>query len=274
MIQAVNYRTLLKGFLLGLAVVIILFCASFFDNRTKIVFCDVGQGDGAYIRIKNRFDLVIDAGPDRNILNCLGRYIPFYDRTIDLAILSHNQKDHFGGYEYIIDRYSIKRLFITSIQNPNKSFVKLKEKLIKKNVRIDILSKGREIEVLGDSLIFFWPDNPCVSSNDNDCSLVFSFKEKLFNAVFTGDSSPLVLNRLSDKSIKNVSVLKIPHHGSKNGLTKKFLRLANPEVTVISVGKKNSYGHPNKEVLDMLESSGTIIKRTDLNGDIMFKLPN
>ncbi|PIP63493.1 hypothetical protein COW97_02205 [Candidatus Roizmanbacteria bacterium CG22_combo_CG10-13_8_21_14_all_34_12] len=95
----------------------------------------------------------------------------------------------------------------------------------------------------------------------------------LFDGVlFTGDASPFVLGRLSHSTIGKVDILKVPHHGSKNGLTKKFLDLADPSTAVISVGKNNSYGHPSKEVLDMLKAKNIKIRRTDEEGDIVFKL--
>jgi competence protein ComEC len=72
--------------------------------------------------------------------------------------------------------------------------------------------------------------------------------------------------------IKNITFIKVPHHGSKNGLTKKFLSLINPAIAVISVGKNNAYGHPAKEVLEMLKAQKVKIKRTDEEGNIVFKL--
>ena len=90
--------------------------------------------------------------------------------------------------------------------------------------------------------------------------------------MFTGDASPFVLGRLSHGAIEKVDVLKVPHHGSKNGLTKTFLDLADPKMAVISVGKNNSYGHPHKQVLDILKAKNINIRRTDVEGDIVFKI--
>ena len=67
------------------------------DQKLHVVFCDVGQGDAAYIRGPNNMDMLIDGGPNDKVLNCLGRHMPFYDRTIDVIMLSHAQKDHLQG---------------------------------------------------------------------------------------------------------------------------------------------------------------------------------
>lgn len=270
---------------LGITVFIlsIQFFAGFLDKTTKIVFCDVGQGDAAYIRIHNRIDVIIDAGPDRKILNCLGKYMPFYDRTVELAFISHDQKDHFGGFEYVLDRYRIKKIYMPDLETSLESFKRLKQKIKDKKTILRVIYAGMKMQIIDDVFFIHWPHGHCVAANNNDCSLILTFQEKglpasrqVFRAVFTGDASPGVLNRIvgtvHELSLQNVNILKIPHHGSKKGLTKSFLRLANPRVAVISVGKNNAYGHPSKEIIEMLEASKTKIKRTDVEGDIVFRI--
>ncbi|MDO9028144.1 MAG: hypothetical protein Q7U68_04705, partial [Candidatus Roizmanbacteria bacterium] len=264
-----------------------------FDERTRIVFCNVGQGDAAYIRIKNKVDVLIDAGPDKKVLSCLGKYMPFWDRKIELIFISHNQKDHFGGLNYILDRYQIGTVFLVNDLNASlQSFKRLKEKIINKKVKIEEALAGKIIQAVQlrqpacrqagcDEARFtmIWPIRNLNSSNDNDFSNVLLFEERgiarnalTFRVLFTGDASPFVLSRLSHGSLGKIDILKIPHHGSKNGLTKKFLDLADPMLAVISVGKNNSYGHPAKEILDMLKAKNVKIRRTDAEGDIIFKI--
>ncbi len=251
------------------------FLNSFLDGRTKIVFCAVGQGDAAYIRIKNNFDLLVDAGPDRSVLDCLGKYMPFYDRKIELVVLSHPQKDHYGGLSYLLDRYKIDQILMSPIGNPNKTFTGLKEKIKKKRALVSLVQAGLKVNLDTAQLLFLSPTGVAsgkAPSDENDFSLVFLFQENNFRVLFTGDASTNVINRLSNQAIPKIDILKIPHHGSKNGLTKKFLLLADPTLSVISVGAKNSYGHPSNELLDMLKATKTDYKRTDKDGDIMFKL--
>lgn len=303
-----------RRFLFILFLASVIFLGYFFvvsqDKKTKIVFCDVGQGDASYIRIKNQVDILVDAGPDKKVLTCLGKYMPFYDRKIELAILSHPQKDHFGGFLYLLDRYQIEKMLMSPLDNPSQSFNKLKKKLSQKKISLYFPKAGTKIKILNDSLNFYWPTEEFIAKNlllppsylnndrrqneqnilkvlgassldDNNFSFVFSFEENNFRVIYTGDATPQVLNALdlslvtrsSDNDTKT-TILKIPHHGSKNGLTKKFLQLANPRIAVISVGKNNSYGHPAKEILEMLQASKIKIKRTDEEGNIIFKLPN
>jgi len=246
------------------------------DPRTKIVFCDVGQGDATYIRIKNKVDILIDAGPDKKILTCLGKYMPFWDKKIELAFLSHPNKDHYQGFFFINNRYKIDKLITTEGPFVSQTYKKLIDDLKKNRVLILKKFQGDQINILNDRFLFLWPIKNYLSSNDNDYSHLLLFQEDHFKALFTGDASPKILNLIINNPyspfIRNINILKIPHHGSKNGLTKKFLSLINPVIAVISVGKNNAYGHPVKEVLEMLKAKNIKIKRTDEEGNIVFKL--
>lgn len=297
----VSIKSLLKIVLLSLLMIIFYLIPNFFNSKTKIVFCDIGQGDGTYIRVKNKIDLLIDAGPDRKILTCLGKHMPIYDRTIELAFLSHPQKDHYGGYLYLLDHYKIKRLFMVNLNNPAFSFQELKRKLAEKKVSLVFPTEGTKISFLNNTIGFIWPTEDFLAQNiysadnvsalekknnivgissidPNYFSLIFNLKENHYKILFTGDAPPTILKRLSEKyrySLTNpikTTILKVPHHGSKNGLILQFLKLANPKVGVISVGKNNPYGHPHKEILTMLKALKVKIRRTDKEGDIVFQL--
>ena len=269
----IKIKSIVLTIIISQLILLVSFIAVYFNNSTQIVFCDVGQGDGIYIRIKNRFDIIIDAGPDNRIVNCLGKYMPFYDHEIELAILTHPQLDHYGGFLSLVDRYRINNFATINIESKSQRFQLLKKKLSDKKVPFSYPVSGDVMNILGDELVFYWPINKMVSqSNMNDDVLIFMFKEVDFKALFTADASYQTLNSLKIKN--KVDLLKVPHHGSKNGLNKSFLQLADPHVAVISVGKNNSYGHPHQETLGSLKTKKIEIKRTDKDGDVVFKLPN
>lgn len=105
----------------------------------------------------------------------------------------------------------------------------------------------------------------------NDFSVVTILRFGDFDALFTGDISPEVINNLiAGGKLKDVEYIKIPHHGSKNGLTNDLLEASMPEIAVISVGK-NQWGHPHKEVLDMLKEHDAVVMRTDETGDVIIE---
>jgi len=104
----------------------------------------------------------------------------------------------------------------------------------------------------------------------NDFSIVAILSYKDFDALLTGDVSPLQERKIVGSGmVRSVEYIKVPHHGSKNGLTKDFLDAASPDVAVISVGKNNSYGHPHEEILKMLNDKKIKILRTDEMGDVV-----
>ncbi len=271
----ISLKNLLKTLLFALFIIFCLYIASVFDPRTKIVFCDVGQGDGTYMRIKNKVDVLIDAGPDRKILDCLGTYMPFFDRTIELVILSHGQKDHIGGMLFILNRYAVENICVNPLENTSKTFQDLHVLIRKGKIPLCNPRQGTVITVLNDSFEFLWPpqDIPTLKKqDDNYYSLIVRFQENGLSALFTGDAPSVVLSKLTKEANITSNIIKIPHHGSKNSLSLNFLKLANPSLAVISVGKRNQYGHPSKEVLDSLQALGINVRRTDEEGNIEIKL--
>src|SRR3990167_10756694 len=258
---------------------------SYLNNETIVVFCDVGQGDATYIRIYNKIDVLIDAGPDRKVLQCLGKYMPFYDKTIELAILSHPQKDHFGGFEHILERYKISLFILNPINNSAISFQSLIKKLESNKVTLESKYSGDTIKISDYKITFYWPTKSYLASNIyknekkygdfilnntfvnlNKISYVFKLEHKDKSILFTGDIDKEISNKISNY-LGNINILKVPHHASKNGATKKFIEKIRPNISVISVGRNNSYGHPNIEILDFLNNVNSIIKRTDINGN-------
>lgn len=286
----------LSLFLSALFSLVIIYFIFSFPSKDKIVFCDVGQGDAAYIRLNNQTDILVDAGPNRKILDCLGKHMPFFDRTIELAILSHPQNDHYGGFLSVLDRYDINNFWLNQVYNSTKSYKLLLDKIDTKGIFVSYPKAGEKSILSEASITVFWPNDEYIYKNTvveknvpyplrltgldlNNFSLIFSLETKLGKVLFTGDVSPSILSQLvhlnsgsSDQSKFKSQILKIPHHGSKNGLNLEFLKLADPTYGVISVGRNNSYGHPSRIILEMLEAQKVKTRRTDIEEDIVFKL--
>lgn len=289
----ISKKQLIGIALFSLTIVVFSFLASFFSSNSKIVFCDVGQGDGVYIRLISGYDIVIDAGPNRKIQECLGKHMPFYDREIELAILTHPQKDHYYGFLSIIDRYKINTFVLNKIVTPAVTYQNLLKKIEEKNISILSPTAGQRFYLPGGRIYFYWPSQPFLQANisnfhltshstnskaflfgeskrdPNDFSYVFLLETQGSRALFTGDATSYVLQMLLQQQNLKTDILKIPHHGSKHGLNREFLELADPKVSVISVGIKNSYGHPSREVTSLLEASNRKYFRTDREGDIV-----
>lgn len=289
----ISKKQLIGIALFSLTIVVFSFLASFFSSSSKIVFCDVGQGDGTYIRLISGYDVVIDAGPNRKILECLGKHMPFYDREIELAVLTHPQKDHYYGFLSIIDRYKINTFVLNKIVTPAVTYQNLLKKIKEKNISILSPAAGQRFYLPAGAIYFYWPSQSFLQANisnfyltghstnskgflfgeskrdPNDFSYVFLLETEGSRVLFTGDATYYVLQMLLEQQNLKTDILKIPHHGSKHGLNREFLELADPRISVISVGIKNSYGHPSKEVISLLEASNRKYFRTDRDGDIV-----
>lgn len=264
------------------------------DGKIHIFFCNVGQGDGAYIKNPNGMDMVIDGGPDDSILACLGRHMPFYDRTIDLVLLTHPQKDHMQGLISVVERYHVNHFIIGNEGNPTDGYDHLLLDLRKMKLPVHNLYAGDKFRMGNVKYDVIWPSLSWVAahieaspsalntlpsrnagvlgvstSNDlNDFSYVIHISFNHFDALFTGDGDQKIQPEIMENGeIPKVEVLKFPHHGSKTGISKEFLEKVSPQFSVISVGR-NSYGHPSHEAMDLLNSEHIQYLRTDQHGDI------
>ncbi len=261
------------------------FSAPFFlyhQKNTFIVFCNVGQGDGIYMRVKNSVDIVIDTGPDDRILECLGTYMPLNDKSIDMVIVTHPQEDHIGGLEHMLSHYEVKNILMSRLTNTSSLFKRILYAINKKKIPVTYVNAGDKFMIGTDELDILWPSSNFQEEHiiaadsvmhlsaldDNDFSVIAKLKEGLYTILFTGDASPSVLNQLRYEDVHDTTILKVPHHGSINGLSHYFLELANPRLSVISVGKNNKFHHPSKEIIEMLETDHKSYLRTDMLGSI------
>lgn len=252
----------------------------------------MGQGDAIYMRTPEGVDMLIDGGPNRKVLDCLGRHMPFYDRTIDLVFLTHPQKDHFQGLISVLNRYQVKYFVTVPIINDTDSFKELVEVISKKGVPVKSLFTGDEIHSGKVIIHIVWPQRiwlenqleapfsdaaPFVKTKTgnsvdlNTYSLYLHIQLGEFDMLLTGDGDILTQKLIGERTLMDfvpseIEVLKVPHHGSRTGILPEFVEHLQPHVSVIEVGK-NSYGHPNHEVIKLLSRWGTVL-RTDLNGDI------
>ena len=267
------------GIMLVLAIMLVVathaLYSHHFNHKTRVVFCDVGQGDGVYMRINNRIDILVDAGPERAMNRCLGKYMPFYDRTIEFGFVSHPQLDHYGGFIDLMQRYTVNTLFINIPPDTTTeidSFIKLAHE---HDVKIAPFLKGDMLRV-GDALLESkWPTKDSIdkSTSDvdpNDLSQVIRFSQRSISILLTGDVTPKSDKSLLRQSGFRSTIIKIPHHGSANALTRDIVPLADPRIAVISVGRKNRYKHPSSAILNYLESEGIKVLRTDEMKDISF----
>jgi competence protein ComEC len=274
-------------FLLLLLILAVVIIAIFQlpDQNLHIVACDVGQGD-AILVIKGTTEILTDGGPDKSVLGCLGRYLPFWDRDIELVISSHPDADHLTGLTDVIKNYHVEKILINPADPGTDVYGVLKKEVGGWGIPVINPAEGMKLRL---GLIYLDIENPTVelldrltvktegdklakysiSGETNLYSIVYKLSFGGFTGLFTGDAPPEVSDALAgDSSIGPVDYIKVPHHGSKNGLTENLLKVVVPKVAVISVGK-NPWGFPHKEVLDLLEKYNVKVLRTDEKEDVI-----
>lgn len=243
------------------------------DDKLHLIFCNVGQGDGILIKTPAGAQILVDGGPDNSVLSCLGKNMPFYDRTLELVVLTHPQADHLTGLVSVFENYKVEKVLKTQIANNTPEFEAFLTALKNEN--------SKEIEAVAGSKIIFpvnltakilWPAQetfltPITGLNDTSIVLELNFVK--FCALLTGDATNNVwFKLLSTGAFNNCFLVKIAHHGSKNATSPQFLDAVSPAMAVISAGSNNRYGHPHKEVLKDLEERRIQILRTDEAGTI------
>ena len=248
-------------------------------GKLRLVFCDVGQGDGMLLITPSGKDIVVDGGPGTKIVDCLGENLPFWDRTIEMVVLTHPQKDHMEGLLSVLSRYKVKMIATTGVENETELFKAWQTAIKAEGARIYTPKAGDRLvldSVRGQtsSMDVLWPTSEKLEiwklaglSELNKSSVVLRLEMDGFCAYLTSDIPNEILVGLIDRSCQ---VLKISHHGSKTGTNQEILDSIDPKVAIIQVGK-NSFGHPHKEVLEMLGSKGVKIYRNDINGVIELK---
>lgn len=241
------------------------------DTNLHIIACDVGQGDAILIQKVNT-QILIDSGPNRRVLDCLGKHMPFWDRTLELVILTHPDRDHSGGLVDVFNSFKVANFLTNDLANPifsNEYIGVLRNVVGGSGTTVIYPDEGMVIRLGMIYLDILHPSKDFVSSKTNDYSIVNLLTYGDFKAIFTGDIEDKISDTMSlHPKIQTVDYIKVPHHGSKNGLSEKLLQATMPRLAIISVGGKNNYGHPHQEVLDLLNKYKVQILKTDLSGDV------
>jgi competence protein ComEC len=243
------------------------------EGMLRVTFLDVGQGDAIFIESPNGNQMLIDSGPDKNILNALGRVMPFYDRSIDFVISTHPDQDHIGGLPEVFKNYSVLEYFTNGMISETGTFKEVEQEIIDNNIDTGILREGEIID-FGDGVLLkiLYPNLPPEGKDTNEYSIVAKLFYGDSSFILTGDAPTDVLNFLANTDGINLKsdVLKVAHHGSKNSLSPEFLSAVSPEYSIISASRDNSFGHPHKEIVDALNDIKTNILGTFNDGDIIF----
>ena len=251
------------------------------DDRVHVYFLDVGQGDATLIKQGN-IDILIDGGPSPQAIDTeLGKRLPFWDRNIELVVMTHPHADHLAGLVEVLSRYQVGEVLYPALATSDEGeydkplFDEWLRLISEKKVKSVLAQVYQKLSV-GDIVIDVLnpPASPLrgTESDIDNNSVVLQVRAGDISFLITGDLMQegeweMAYNRLIPQS----TVLKVAHHGSDTSTTDEFLNVLMPRVAVISVGE-NDFGHPTQEVLDRLAGrlGADNIYRTDEDGTIEF----
>lgn len=258
-------------------------------TKAELIFVDVGQGDCLHIRTKDGKNILIDGGGNINFDVGSKILMPYLLKNgvekVDAVFVTHLHQDHYGGLLTMAKKGMIKKIYLYEGNRMNEEFILNENGLDKKQVTYlvkgdqIILDRGITIEVLSplQKSMEDYRKQQTDKTDENEMSLILKVNYEGVSLLMTGDidiqgEKNLINQYAGSKGLKS-DILKVSHHGSKNGTSDDFLESVSPELAVIQVGK-NNFGHPNPGVLEKIQSAGVEIFRNDVNGAIGISVEN
>jgi competence protein ComEC len=247
------------------------------DGKLHVAFLDVGQGDAALITTPHGQQILIDGGPSPSALtSALGRQMPFWDRSLDLVVMTHPDADHVTGLAEVLERYRVDGWLDNGRPDEDALYAQCMARLLEGAVTRYVVRAGDRLE-LGSGIVLevLHPGSELMAATEADANnnslvlrLVWGQASFLFTADIETEAEHLLLGAGQPLP---AGVLKVAHHGSGGSSTAEFLDAVDPAYAVISVGAENRFGHPQEAVLDRLTRTGEVeILRTDEQGTVEF----
>jgi competence protein ComEC len=243
---------------LGVAAVFVWFVVFHYEalrHAARVHVFDVGQGDGIFLELPDGNQILVDGGPDKTILSKLASAMLPWDRSIDLLILTHPHADHLDGLFEVAKRYRIGMVLESGSLHTIPEYAEWHALLRERGVPIIVARAGQRIAA-SDSIVIdvLAPADSMEGKslkNVHDAMIVVKFSYGSTSVMLMGDAEKKIEYALMRTySDLRADVLKVGHHGSKTSTSDDFLKAVSPRYAVISVGRKNRYGHPHQDVID------------------------
>ena len=231
-------------------------------------FLDVGQGDSVLIRSPEGKTALIDAGTSTHVVQTLRQH---GITSLDLVVVSHHHSDHYGGMHAVIEQFHPKYFLVSNRSHTTPLYLKLLKGVRDQGIRtVYPTDRPRRIE-LGSLVLTVFPQPPEDPKEENNNSIGIRVDDGAVSVLLTGDSEETERQWWIEhcpQLIRNAQILKLAHHGSRNGTNARWLDLVRPRLAVASVGTGNDYGHPHRETLELLSSYRIPLRRTDQVGTV------
>jgi len=239
----------------------------------SVYFLDIGQGDAILIESPSGNKMLIDAGAGKSILRELSEVLSFYDKNIEVILVTHPDQDHLGGLVPVLERFNVQYIIESGNKASTKIFGRFENLVENSGAERIVAHRGMTIN-LGSRvvLLVLFPDRNVYGLDSNSASIITKLYFGETSFMLTGDAPQKIEEYLVslDGEILQSDVLKVGHHGSKTSSAPSFIESVKPKYAVIQAGRDNKYGHPHKEVLDILKSRSLNILANSELGTIHF----
>ncbi len=270
-------------------IIVLLICANIqvysllydeWHNSSEAVFFDVGQGDACLITFPNGSRALIDTGPRYGLSDAGKRVIvPYFEKEgikrLNYVVLTHPHDDHTGGMLSISETISIDTLVIPDYAGYSDIFLSFIEEIIKRGIAVKRVTCGDQLFPYNGARVYVLHPQKNTTSikNLNNISVILKTVYRNFSILLTGDAEKEVEQIVSNRyqSFLKADILKAGHHGSNTSSSEVFIESVNPNLVVISVGKKNKYNHPSEEVIERFQKKNIRIHRTDSERALLIK---
>lgn len=273
-----HFKNYSKAYFLVFLLLVNIGVLSALNYQTKtglrVSFLDVGQGEAIFVKAPNGRQMLVDGGPNGNVLRELGKVMPFYDRSIDVLVATHADEDHIGGLVAVLKRFQVDLLVRSNTTSTSAVYQELEALVKEKKIKEEIILKP-EILTLGAGTDFdiLFPVQNTAGWETNDASIVGKLVYGHNSFLLTGDAPQKIEKYLVTQygAFLKSDVLKVGHHGSKNSSAEIFISAVSPTYSVISAGLNNRFGHPAPETLKTLGKFTEKILQTLGGGSILFE---
>lgn len=246
------------------------------NARPTLHLFDVGQGDGILLQ-DGGYQIVVDGGPDGAILSHLGGAMPFFDRRIDLLVLSHPHMDHLQSFPELLRRYDVAAVLFTGVDYSNPRYEEFLTLLRGEGAEILVADPAKDLSVGRLFVDVLWPPPrsfgvPMKDVNDDSVALRVTAPGGK-TILLTGDMEEGEEKEILQAGVDvRADILKVAHHGSRTSSSTGFLLAARPSLAVASVAKDNSYGLPDEDVIAWYEALEIPLRMTMDEGTIVIPL--
>lgn len=235
----------------------------------EVSYLDIGQGDSIYIKV-NDFDILIDAGPKSDSDKLMEQLKEKNIDDFEMIIATHPHEDHIGGMTKVLNEYDVESFYMPKSQSTTKTFENMINAVKNEGLKVQVIKEGMSFDLGEGAKLEVYSPGKESYDNLNNYSPIMKLTYGNNTFVFTGDAEKEVEKEVLEKYSNDLKadVIKFGHHGSSTSSSAEFIEAISPKYGIISCGVDNSYGHPHREILDIINKMGIETYRTDIQGEI------